>query len=172
MPKLISKYLTGRIVSVRVGNTLSDSYHQQEGVQQGSILSVILFSMKINNNVKCLLNGINCSLYVDDFLIWYQSKNALYHGISSTGDKFIIYVHSLSCLQAIEYFVIENPLVLSILELHSTFKTPRKDVVFCWVPSHVGSRGNELADKAAKTDLKGRTTSHYHSVTCMHCSLH
>ena len=63
---------------------------------------------------------------------------------------------SLSCLQAIENLEIENPLVLSILELHSTFKTLKKDVVFCWVPSHVGIRGNELADKAAKTALKGR----------------
>ena len=75
MPTFISKCLTGRNFTVRVGNTLSDSYHQQEGVPQGSILSVTLFSMKINNIVKCLLNGVNCSLYVDDFLISYQSKN-------------------------------------------------------------------------------------------------
>jgi len=78
---------------------------------------------------------------------------ALHHGISSTGDKFIICVDSLSCLQAIENLDIENPLVLGILELHSTLKTLQKDVVFCWIPSHVGIRGNEFADKAA---LKGR----------------
>ena len=75
MPKLISKCLTGRNLPVRVGNTLSDPYHQQEGVQQGNILSVTLFSMKINNIVKFLLNGVNCSLYADDFLICYQSQN-------------------------------------------------------------------------------------------------
>ena len=46
MPKLISKFLTGRNLSVRAGNTLSDSYHQQEGVPQGSVLSVTLFSIK------------------------------------------------------------------------------------------------------------------------------
>jgi len=34
MPKFISKFLTGRNFTVRVGNTLSDSYHQQEGVPQ------------------------------------------------------------------------------------------------------------------------------------------
>jgi potassium voltage-gated channel Eag-related subfamily H protein 8 len=75
MPKLISKFLTGRNFTVRVGNTLFDSYHQQEGATQGSILLVTLFCMKINSIVKCLLNGVNCSLYVDDFLIWYHSKN-------------------------------------------------------------------------------------------------
>jgi len=75
MPKLISKCLTGRNFSVRVGNTLSYPYHQQEGVPQGNILPVILFSTNIDNIVKCLLNSINCSLYVDDFLIRYQSKH-------------------------------------------------------------------------------------------------
>ena len=70
MPIYISKYLTWRKVSVRVGVTLSDLYDQEEGVPQGSILSVTLFNIKINNIVKCLLNGINCSLYMDDFLIF------------------------------------------------------------------------------------------------------
>jgi len=48
MPNFISKFLTGRNFTVRVGNTLSYSYHQQEGVPQGNTihLSVTLFSMK------------------------------------------------------------------------------------------------------------------------------
>ena len=45
---------------------------------------------------------------------------ALHHGISSTGYTCIICVDSLSCIQAVENLEIENPLVLSILELHST----------------------------------------------------
>ena len=75
MPTFISNFLTDRKFSVRVGSTLSDLYDQEEGVPQGSILSVTLFSMKINSIVKCLSNDINCSLYVDDFLICYQSKS-------------------------------------------------------------------------------------------------
>ena len=31
--------------------------------------------MKINNIVKTLNPGVDCSLYVDDFLICYRSKN-------------------------------------------------------------------------------------------------
>ena len=42
---------------------------------QGSILSVTIFSLKINKIVKCLNPGADCSLYVDDFLICYRSKN-------------------------------------------------------------------------------------------------
>ena len=44
------------------------------GVPQGSILSVILFCLKINSIIKALCPGVDCSLYVDDFLICYRSK--------------------------------------------------------------------------------------------------
>ena len=45
------------------------------GVPQGSILSVILFGLKINSIVKAVSPGVECSLYVDDFLICYRSKH-------------------------------------------------------------------------------------------------
>ena len=45
IPKIISIFFTVRNLSVHVGNTFSDSYHRQEGVPQGSILSVTVFSM-------------------------------------------------------------------------------------------------------------------------------
>ncbi len=72
LPLFISDFLKNRKFSVRIGATLSDLYDQEEGVPQGSILSVTLFSMKINDIVKVLTNGIDCSLYVDDFLICYS----------------------------------------------------------------------------------------------------
>ena len=74
MPIFIAKFLINRKFSVRIGGTLSEIYDQEEGVPQGSILAVTLFSIKINSIMKCLGNGIDGSLYVDDFLICYQSK--------------------------------------------------------------------------------------------------
>jgi hypothetical protein len=74
LPNFIAQFLNNRTFSVRIGATLSDIYHQEEGVPQGSILSVTLFSMKINSIVKVLSDGMDCSLYVDDFLICYGSK--------------------------------------------------------------------------------------------------
>ena len=59
-------FLSDRYFKVRVGNTYSDPYSQEAGVQQGSILSVTLFSLKINSIISCLLPDIKCSLYVDD----------------------------------------------------------------------------------------------------------
>ena len=75
LPSFISNFLSDRNFKVRVGSTLSDTQQQEEGVPQGSILSVTLFGLKINNIVKCLNPGVDCSLYVDDFLICYRSKN-------------------------------------------------------------------------------------------------
>ena len=74
MPIFIAKFLINRKFSVRIGGTLSEIYDQEEGVPQGNILAVTLFSIKINSIMKCLGNGIDGSLYVDDFLICYQSK--------------------------------------------------------------------------------------------------
>ena len=45
------------------------------GVPQGSILSVTLFSSKINNLVKILNKDVEGALYVDDFLMSYRAKN-------------------------------------------------------------------------------------------------
>lgn len=75
LPSFISNFLSDRNFRVRIGSTLSDTQQQEEGVPQGSILSVTLFGIKINNIVKCLNQGVDCSLYVDDFLICYRSKN-------------------------------------------------------------------------------------------------
>ena len=75
LPIFVQNFLSNREFKVRVGSTLSEAHNQEQGVPQGSILSVTLFSLKINNIVKCLNPGVNCSLYVDDFLICYRSKN-------------------------------------------------------------------------------------------------
>ena len=62
-------------MQVRVGSSLSDFYDQEQGVPQGGVLSTTLFSIKINDIVKCLGNLTDCSLYVDDFCICYRSKS-------------------------------------------------------------------------------------------------
>ena len=75
LPLFLQNFLTDRVFKVKVGSTLPELHNQEQGVPQGSILSVTLFSLKINNIVKTLNPGVNYSLYVDDFLICYRSKN-------------------------------------------------------------------------------------------------
>ena len=76
-------------------------FDQEMGVPQGSILSVTLFALKINSIVKAISPGVECSLYVDDFLIVHRSKyihiierhlqrslNMLSHWADTNGFKF------------------------------------------------------------------------------------
>ena len=73
LPNFILNFLSIRSFNVRIGSTLSDTFEQEQGVPQGSILSPTLFNIKINI-VKCV-NDTDSSLYVDDFGIFYKSKN-------------------------------------------------------------------------------------------------
>jgi hypothetical protein len=75
LPNFISNFLSEREFNVRVNSTYSDIQEQEMGVPQGSILSVTLFSIKINSLAKIVSDNIEGSLYVDDFLICYRGKN-------------------------------------------------------------------------------------------------
>ena len=75
LPMFIKNFLFERTFTVCLGSTFSNSQHQEEGVPQGSILSVTLFSIKINNIVKCLTPSIDCALYIDDFVICYRATH-------------------------------------------------------------------------------------------------
>ena len=77
LPKFIENFLSNRSFQVKVGSTLSDPFTQEEGVPQGSILSPLLFEIKINSIANTLKADINGSLYVDDFLICYKSKGKI-----------------------------------------------------------------------------------------------
>ena len=72
---LLTIFYQIEILKVRVETTLSDLQGKEEGVPQGSILSVTLFSIKINNIVKALNPVVDCSFYIDEFLICYRAKH-------------------------------------------------------------------------------------------------
>ena len=66
--------------------------------------------------------------------------------------RYIVYTDSLSAMKALEGEKTGNPLVVNLLEKLSRL-CERADIVFCWLPSHIGISGNEEADKAAKDAL-------------------
>ena len=72
--------------------------------------------------------------------------------------KFMIFSDSLSALQALGKLKTDHPLLIQIQELLHTVNSDQKEIVFMWVPGHVGIRGNEAADRAAKEafDKKNR----------------
>ncbi|GFT76648.1 RNase H domain-containing protein [Trichonephila clavipes] len=66
--------------------------------------------------------------------------------------KYCIYTDSMSVLEALEnYHDRCHPVVCTILDITSRLYSKGFDIVFCWLPSHVGIIGNEQADNAAKS---------------------
>ena len=63
--------------------------------------------------------------------------------------RYIIFTDSLSAMQAIEHERTDNPLIVNLLEKTSRICT-NADLVFCWLPSHIGISGNGEADIAVK----------------------
>ena len=66
------------------------------------------------------------------------------------GKKFVIYSDSKSALNSLGKYNPFHPLIQKAQEWLFRISCRHKSVSFCWVPSHVGIRGNELADREAK----------------------
>ena len=65
----------------------------------------------------------------------------------------MIFSDSLSALQALGKLKTDHPLLIQIQELFHKINTDQKEIVFMWVPGHVGIQGNEAADRVAKEAL-------------------
>ena len=72
----------------------------------------------------------------------------------STRDKFVIFSDSKSCIESFSNFKPINQYVKQILSRINYLMKKGKSVALCWIPSHIGIKGNELADRAAKTALE------------------
>ena len=74
MPKFIAASLQTSLFRVRVGSVVSSERHQENGIPQGGVLSVLLFALRINGIVQKLpkTSDFMCSLYVDDLQIGFR----------------------------------------------------------------------------------------------------
>ncbi|OOZ42816.1 hypothetical protein BOW37_12680 [Solemya velum gill symbiont] len=75
LPIFIQIFFNDRHFRVCLGSTLLNTFSQEMGVPQGSILSVTLFSTKINSTVSCIKTDTEGSLFVYDLSISYRSKH-------------------------------------------------------------------------------------------------
>ena len=73
----LNEFLTDRYLKVRVGSVTSSLYLQEEGVPQGSVLSVTLFAVAINSLIDHIPAGVQGSLFVDDFVIYCSGSTAV-----------------------------------------------------------------------------------------------
>ena len=49
---------------------------------------------------------------------------------------------------------LEHPLIGMVIQKCVFLNIANKDIIFCWVPSHVGIRSNEKEDSADKSALE------------------
>ena len=71
----IGDFLSDRTFQVRVGLSLSSSFHSDNGIPQGSCLSPTLFSIMINDVASIRKLHSKLFLFADDIAMWIQCKN-------------------------------------------------------------------------------------------------
>ena len=61
--------------------------------------------------------------------------------------KLIIFTDSLLCLEALQWLKLADPLIGMVIR-RCVFVSSNRNIIFCWVPCHVGNGGKEKADLA------------------------
>ena len=79
----------------------------------------------------------------DDSSIFTAEAKAVDLALDSISNKFIIFSDSLSVLKAMNHTSSKNPQIQKLLEkCHELLAN--KEIVLCWIPSHIGILGNEM----------------------------
>ena len=76
-----------------------------------------------------------------------------YSVMPAVGHDVVVYSDSMSCLQAIDGEDTEQPFICRIMNLLWRLHDKGTNVRFCWLPSHRGIEGNEVADRLAREAL-------------------
>ncbi|GFW62641.1 RNase H domain-containing protein [Trichonephila clavipes] len=91
----------------------------------------------------------SCSIFTAEAVTIYRVLQLI---DSNMPLKYCIYTDSMSVLEALENYNDRcHPVVCTILDITSRLYSKGFDIVFCWLPSHVGIIGNEQADSAANS---------------------
>ena len=64
--------------------------------------------------------------------------------------KFIIFSDSLSVLTLLQSKKFDNPLIIKLL---CKLQKMPKEILLCWIPSHIGISRNDQADKVVRSAL-------------------
>ena len=74
--RCLQDFLSDRRLKVRVGSTFSSSFPQEEGLPQGSVLSVTLFNVAINSLLEQVPVGVQGLAFADDYAVFCSGSSA------------------------------------------------------------------------------------------------
>lgn len=74
---IITDFLKDRTFQVKANNQMSSEFSQENGVPQGSALSVTLFLIAMDDITQCCSLPVKCNLFADDFNYSCRSNNII-----------------------------------------------------------------------------------------------
>lgn len=75
MLEFIRNFMSDRRFRVAIGSTSSNWYHQENGIPQGSVLSVTLFLVAVNEIVRCKVGLVQMVGFADDWYLLMRHRN-------------------------------------------------------------------------------------------------
>ncbi|GFX74403.1 putative RNA-directed DNA polymerase from transposon X-element [Trichonephila clavipes] len=91
----------------------------------------------------------SCSVFTAEAVAIYRALQSI---DSNMPHKYCIYTDSMSVLEVLENYNDRcHPVVCNVLNITSRLHSKGFDIVFFWIPSHVGIIGNEQMDNVARS---------------------
>ena len=148
--------------STSKSETLASDYQQRflelnDFYENNKFTSVYTDGSKSNDYVSASavssVDSLKVNLPTDTSIFTAEAvalKLAVQYIQSQTLRRTVIYSDSLSCLQALKNKNLEHPIIREIVQILSYLNEVESQVEFCWIPGHIGIKGNEKADNIAK----------------------
>ncbi|GBN75599.1 putative RNA-directed DNA polymerase from transposon BS, partial [Araneus ventricosus] len=123
----------------RYDTVFTDGSKFGDHVSSAVVFNHIIISRTLNKH---------CSVFTSEMFAIYAALRTIRLLFQK---KWIIYTDSQSSIEAILNASRQShPLVLSTIRLYFKLQDRNFDILFCWIPEHVGNTGNDEADAAAK----------------------
>jgi len=137
----ISKYNEIRSLYPQHIPVFTDGLKQGNHTATGVVLKSHIITKRLPNSVSIYTAELYAILLALNELSKQQHKHHL------------LFSDSLSSLNSIGNKKLDHPITSQILLKYHNLFTHSYNIIFCWLPSHVGIAGNEKAYKAAKSAL-------------------
>ena len=113
---------------------------------------LVSFAMWAGNSYsECGRIKNKCSIFTAELYAIYRALR--YIKTNQEYNRFVIFCDSSGALQALQHMHSRNYIVIRIKKLIKLIESDNKEITLEWIPSHVGIKGNEIADQNAKEAL-------------------